>query len=81
MKINRPTENRAVALFGELCGGDCFEVAGNLYVKIANGTGDALLLARAGTRRVPFLPGDQCILVDVEINYAYRRPEKDERND
>ena len=75
MKINRPTETRAVVLFGDISAGDCFEFGNGLYVKTANATGDALLLAEADTRMVRFMPGDQCVLVNVEISYAYERPE------
>lgn len=76
MKISRPADDQQVKLFGELCGGDCFEFGSNLYVKIVNVIGDALLLAGADTRMARFMPDDQCILVDVEISYTYSRPEK-----
>lgn len=81
MKINRLTEDRSVKPFDELCVGDCFELDGRLYVKTTNNTGEAVLLAGADTRMANPFPNDQCILVDVEISYIYRRPEKDERND
>lgn len=72
MKINRPTDDRQVKLFGELAAGDCFEFGSNLYVKTATATGDAVLLAGAATRMARFMPDDQCVLVDVEISYTYK---------
>lgn len=83
MKINRPAENRAVKPFVNIDNGACFELDGCLYIKSATGMlyANAMLLQECGCE-LEYIPSDaQCVLVDVEISYAYKRPEKDERND
>lgn len=78
MKIHKPTENRAVVLFKDVKIGDCFELDGCLYIKSATGMLylNAMLLQECG-RRLECIPSEtQCTLVDIEIGYTYKRPEK-----
>ncbi len=83
MKINRPTENRAVVLFGDISVGDCFELDGHLYIKGGtSGSFPPAVLLREGGYKLAYIASDtQCIPVDVEISYTYMSTEKDERND
>lgn len=83
MKINRPTEGQVVVSFKDIYIGSHFEYDGRLYIKRTASTrsSNAVLLQECGCELEYIPPETQCTLVDVEISYAYRRPEKDERND
>lgn len=87
MKINRPTEKRAVVQFRDVDIGSHFELDGHLYMKrmvsarswnavmkrmVGVRSWNAVLLQECGCVLADVALEAQCILVDVEISYTYK---------